>query len=312
MSATDDVERMLTLVPWLLERQDIHLAEVADAFGVDVATIRSHLEHLDFCGLPGYGGGDLFDVTIVEDHVQVRMADELKRPMRPRPAQALRLVLTLDAVADALGDEVPALHSAMGKVRRALGISAQAADVVESAGPGSLRRARAAIADGRQVRLRYQGRADQAPTERLVDPWVLHVADDSWYLQGWDHRAGAPRAFRFDRLVELEVTATPATVAAPKVVEPPRYVPGPGDMHVVLEVTPWGRWLEDALDVDAVDPVEDGETGRVRLRFRTDAPHWIARLVVMAAGEAQVVEPAGLRDLVARRAQEALRHYQAV
>ena len=97
MSATDDVARMLTLVPWLLERPGASLAETAAAFGVDERTVRRDLlDHLDFCGLPGLGGGDLFTVDLSGDRIVVSMADELQRPVRPTPAEALQLVLGLN------------------------------------------------------------------------------------------------------------------------------------------------------------------------------------------------------------------------
>jgi hypothetical protein len=131
VSAAGDVARMLTLVPWLLERPGASLTETAEQFGVDERTIRRDLGHLDFCGLPGLGGGDLFEVELVGDRIVVRMADELRRPLRPTPREALRLVLTVDAVAEALGDELPALRSAVAKVRDALGIPEVVADVLE-------------------------------------------------------------------------------------------------------------------------------------------------------------------------------------
>jgi len=296
VSATADVARMLTLVPWLLERPGASIDEIAETFAVDPATIRADLGHLDFCGLPGLGGGDLFEVTTVSDRVVVRMADELKRPLRPTAGEALRLVLTVDAVAEVLGDELPALRSAIGKVRAAVGLPEQAADVLGTDGPASLASLRDAIGTRRQVWLRYQGRTDPAPTERRVDPWGLHVVDGTWYLQGHDHGADDRRSFRLDRVVEFEVTDEPALIPRPSNLDAPRYVPGPDDTVVVLEVDARGRWLEDAVTVDEVSPMD---AGGARLTFRTDAPAWVARLVLMAAGDARVIAPVELQEQVA-------------
>lgn len=306
MSATADVARMLTLVPWLLERPGASVTEIAEAFGVDGATIRADLGHLDFCGLPGLGGGDLFEVTTVGDRVVVRMADELKRPLRPTADEALRLVLTLDAVAEVLGDELPALRSGVAKVRSVVGLPEQAADVLGAEGPAPLAALRDAVASRRQVWLRYQGRTDQAPTERRLDPWELHVVDGTWYLQGYDHGAGGRRVFRLDRVVECEVTQEPARTPRPATLDPPRYVPGPEDVTVVLEVSAPGRWLQDALVVDESSPLDDGGQ---RLTFRTDALEWVARLVLMAGGEARVIEPASLRRRVLDLATRARERY---
>ncbi|MFP4635116.1 MAG: helix-turn-helix transcriptional regulator [Nitriliruptoraceae bacterium] len=306
MSAPDDVARMLTMVPWLLQRPGASLTEIAEAFGVDERTVRGDLDHLDFCGLPGLGGGDLFEVMTVGDRVVLRMAEELARPMRPTASEAMRLVLTVDAVADLLDDELPALRSALDKVRAALGIPQSAADVVGPSGPATLSRLRDAVRDRRRVQLTYQGRADTAPQQREVDPWALHVVDGSWYLQGHDHGAGARRVFRLDRIGSVTTTDQPVTVEAPAQLEPPRYVPEDDHLAVVLEVGARGRWINDALSVDEVEELDDGGA---RLRLRTDAPGWLARLVVMAAGEARVVEPTQLREQVATIAAAALERY---
>lgn len=297
MSATTDVARMLTLVPWLLERPGATLDEAADAFGVGPEVIRRDLGHLDFCGLPGLGGGDLFDVSLVGDRIVVSMADELRRPLRPTPHEALRLVLTVDAVADALGGDLPALRSAVDKVRRSLGIPEDVADVLEDASPPTLDDLREALREQRRVRLAYQGRNDDHPVDRDVDPWALHVQDGVWYLQGHDHGADGGRTFRLDRIAAVAVLDEPQQVPAPEHLPPPGYAPGAGDLEVVIDLAPSARWLEAAL---VVDEVEEDEAGGARIRLRTEAPRWVARLVLMAGGGATVIAP----DEVARQVRD--------
>ncbi|GGI04687.1 helix-turn-helix transcriptional regulator [Egicoccus halophilus] len=306
MAAVGDVARMLTLVPWLLERPGASVAETAEAFGVSEATIRRDLGHLDFCGLPGLGGGDLFEVDLVGDRVVVQMADELRRPLRPTPREALRLVLTLDAVTEALAEELPALRTAVDKVRGALGIPETVADVVDPGASALVPRLRRAIAAERQVRVRYQGRADDVPQWRTVDPWALQVVDGIWYLRGHDADVGAPRTFRLDRVAELEPTDEPRRQPAPEQLPPPAYAPGPDDLEVVIELAPGGRWVIDALTVDELEEQPDGT---VRVRLRTDAPGWLARVVLTAGGAARVVAPEELRRRVRDLATRALHRY---
>ncbi|TVP71389.1 MAG: WYL domain-containing protein [Nitriliruptor sp.] len=303
MSAAADVARMLTMVPWLLERPGASLAEIAEAFGVSESRVRADLGHLDFCGLPGLGGGDLFEVGIVGDRVLLRMADELKRPLRPTPREALRLVVTVDAVAEALGEELPTLRSAVDRIRAALDIPERSADVLEPDGVRTLPLLRRAVREHRQVVLEYQGRADATPAPRVVDPWALHVLDGTWYLQGHDHGVGDRRVFRLDRVAAARLTDTEATVSAPSHLDPPRYVPGPDDVAVVLTLSPRGRWVQDAVTADEVVEQPDGGA---TLHLRTDALGFVAQLVLMAAGEAVVEEPGELRELVRQRAEQAL------
>lgn len=306
MSATDDVARMLTLVPWLLERPGASLQETADWFGVSPAVIRRDLSHLDFCGLPGLGGGDLFDVTLVEDRIVVTMADELRRPLRPTPAEALRLVLTAGAAEAVLADEVPALRSAIDKVRDALGIPASAVEIIAPTGPRTVGQVRDAIRRHRRLRLQYQGRADDAPTTRDVDPWAVQVVAGAWYLQGYDHGVGDLRTFRLDRVAACEILDVPVEAAVPEDLPPPRYVPGPDDVEVVLETSAAGRWVADAVDAEQQEELDGGG---LRLRLRTDAPSWVAGLVLMAGGHARVVSPSELAECAVDGARAALQRY---
>ena len=307
MSATADVARMLTLVPWLIERPGASIEEISSTFGVTATTIRRDLEQLDFCGLPGLGGGDLFDVSLVGDRVVVSMADELRRPLKPTPSEALRLVLTVDAVTEVLGDELPALRSAIAKVRRALGVPEEIADVLEAGGGTTVGLARRAVFDRRRVRLAYQGRTDAAPSEREIDPWALHVVDGVWYLQGHDHSVDDRRTFRLDRVAAFELLDVDVEGPAPDELPAPRYVAGAEDLEVLLEVSPQGRWLMDALQVDSV---EERSSGGARIRLRTDAPQWLAGTLLMAGTDVEVIEPEELAGAVEQRAREAVERYR--
>jgi predicted DNA-binding transcriptional regulator YafY len=297
-----DVVRMLTLVPWLLERPGTSLAATAAAFATDEATIRAELEHLDFCGLPGLGGGALFDVTIVGDRVSVRMADELRYPMRPTPHEALRLLLIATAAERVAGSEVPALRSAITKLHRALGVTPGAVTVLDAEPDGAVLTARRAIADRVRVRFSYRGRADTAPVTRTVEPWAIELSEGAWYLHGHDEGAGAGRVFRLDRATELVATDEPSTAEVPGSLPHPTYEPADDDLEVELRLAPSALWLLDAVLVDGTE--EDGDALHVRLR--TGSPEWLARLVLMTAGGAEVLEPPELRERVRSRAQDAL------
>ncbi|MBW3562974.1 MAG: hypothetical protein KY437_10815, partial [Actinobacteria bacterium] len=124
MSAADTVARMLALVPWLLERPGASVREAAEAFGVPPRTLLEDLDTIGYCGLPGLGGGDLFEIDLYRDRIVVRMAHDLDEPLRPTPREALRLVLAGEAVAAAMPEDVPALRSALDAIRSSAGIPA--------------------------------------------------------------------------------------------------------------------------------------------------------------------------------------------
>lgn len=303
MSATDAVGRLLVLVPWLLERPGAHLDEAAAAVGSDRATVLDDLSLLNFCGLPGRLGGDLFEVELVGDRILLQLAPAFDRPLRPSPDEALRLVLSLDHVAAVLGDELPGLDAALAAVREAAGVPAgvRAAPEPATIHLGTLRRA---VAEERQVDIAYRGRADATARGRRVDPWELLLHHGTWYLHARDHDADDLRTFRLDRIEEATATDDSVEVPRPPGALPsPAFQSGPEDVTVELEVRPGGHWVLDLLDAASVEHDADGAA---RVTVATDAPRWIVSLVLAARGEVVVHEPPAVREAVLRAAREGL------
>ena len=297
-----DVMRMLTLVPWLIGRPGASLSETAATFATDEATLRAELEHLDFCGLPGLGGGALFDVTISGDAVTVRMADELRYPMRPTPGEALRLLLIATAAQRVVGEEVPELRSALEKLHAALGVTPGAVEVLDAEPDGVVLVARRAIASRVVTRFSYRGRSDSSASQRRVEPWAVELTEGAWYLHGFDIDAQAGRVFRLDRAAGLELTDEPCTQAVPDVLPVPVYIPAEDDISVTLLLEPSAEWLLDAVQADRTSVTDHG----LRVDLSTGSPEWLTRLILMAAGGAVVLEPEDLRQRVRSRAEAAL------
>lgn len=295
MSATDAVRRLLVLVPWLLERPGAHVDEAAAAVGSDRATVLADLSLLDFCGLPGRLGGDLFETELVGERIVLRLAPAFERPMRPTQAEALRLVLSLDSVAAVLGDELPGLPAAVDALRAAAGVP-DGVRVLDGAAGEHLAVVRAGLDRGVALDLVYEGRADSHPRTRRVDPWELVLHRGEWYLHAHDRGAGARRTFRLDRATAVTPTTEPVATPRPDGPLPtPRYTPGPDDVEVELLVGPRGAWVLDALAPDEVQPADGGA---VRAVVRTDVPSWIVRLVLAARGDVVVTSPEAVRRAV--------------
>lgn len=309
MTRAPDVIRMLTLVPWLLQRPGATVGEIAAAFATDEDDVRRELEHLDYCGLPGLRGGDLIEVSMLGDSVVIRMADELRLPMRTTPAETMRLLLAASLAERLLGPAAEPLRRAVAKLRTALGVPDDAVVVVEPAEGDVVAVLRDALAGGRAVRFAYRGRRDPAPAVRRVDPWALELLDGAWYLHGHDHDAGGSRIFRLDRAAEAVVEADAIRVPAPEHLESPRYEPAPGDPEVDLRLGPGATWLLDAVTTEPGAILPDAGDRSVRLRVAS--PEWLVRLVLMAGGRAEVRGPDEVRRRVRERAQEGLRRLGA-
>ncbi len=299
------LERILTMVPWLLDNPGVGVDEVEERFGVSRDELADDLDILGYCGLPGYGGGDLIEASLVGDRVTVRMADFFARPLRLSVREAVALLLAGRAVAsvEPLG-ESDALRRAVAKLEQAMGgQTARVALDLRAPGDELLPALRAAVADGDVVRLVYRSASAQT-TERDVEPWALVGRGGAWYLQGWCRQATAPRDFRLDRIRELRPTGERVAVT-PRPAVPPVYVPGPDDTVVEIDLAPGAEWVAEEAVVDDVRTVD----GARRVRLRASSLEWVARLVVQLGGSATVVGPQALRDRVRALAAATLAGY---
>src|SRR3546814_7309471 len=113
----------------------------------------------------------------------------------------------------------------------ARGASAAPADVIVAPGPvdGVRDVVDDALRRGVAVSFTYKA-PDAAATTRTVDPVKVHIANGSWYLQGWCHLREAMRTFHLERVSDLTLTDIPIAHGAEPV--PDLFQPGENDVVV--------------------------------------------------------------------------------
>ncbi len=315
--STDQLPRLLSLVPYLLTRPGARLSEVARTFGVAEEQVLRDLELVYMCGLPGYFPGDLIEVDITASgRITLSNADPIGRPLRLSPDEALPLIVGLRMLADLPGlYDRAAVDSALAKLESAAGAAATSSTAVsvevEPAGgdPLVLETVEQALREGRRLHLSYYVPARDETTERDVDPMRLNVVDGWSYLQGWCHRAVAVRLFRIDRITQvriLDLPSDPPPEAQPRDLDAGLFQPGADDIHVVLEVTPAGRWVAEYYPCESVEPLAGGYT---RLVIRTPDTRWLRRLALRLGTTGRIVSPVELAAQVKDDAGAALASY---
>jgi predicted DNA-binding transcriptional regulator YafY len=313
---TDRMTRLLALIPYLTAREDgVSLLEAARDFGVTERQLRSDLELLWMCGLPGHGPGDLIDLSFEGDRVRVTFTAGMVRPLRLTTDEAVALVVALRTLLELPGlAEREAVSRALAKVSAAAGHAADRVTPV-AVSVDAREEALAVVRDGlerkRALHLTYYVPTRDERTERTVDPMRLLLVDGKWYLEAWCRRAEGVRLFRLDRVddvVVLEERAAPPPQAHERDVHNGVYQPDPSSPAVRLRLSRSARWVADYYPVDSTAPVDD-PPGGLAVTVRTEDLAWARRLVASLGGEALVDEPAGLAARVAADARAALDRY---
>ncbi|MDQ3904105.1 MAG: YafY family transcriptional regulator [Actinomycetota bacterium] len=304
--------RLLALVPYLLVRPGVPIEEVAADFSITVRQLRRDLELLWMCGLPGYGPGDLIDLSFEGDTVTVTFDAGIRRPLRLSRAEATALVVALRALAD-----TPGLADT-GSVRRALAKIEAAAGQTDGVVLGLATREEAALTTVRDaldhrcaLRIRYYTPSRDTISERIVDPMRLLLVEGRSYLEAWCRVAEEVRLFRLDRIehvTTLDQPAQPPPHARPADVSAGLFRPRPDQRTAVLTLAPDARWVAEYYPVDELI---EGEGGTATVRMRYAETDWMVRLVLGLGADVIVRDPPELAEAVTQRALEALQRSSA-
>lgn len=291
--------RILLMLPYAIQNPGVSVGELSQRFGVPKREVIDDLNLVFLCGLPGYGPGDLIDVSIDEDRIYVDMADYFSAPLRLTPGEALSLYAGGIALAELPDlENADSLRSALEKLGKALGVDGEAGGIgvrFEPAPAVHLMTLRDALAGKCRVKIEYLSATRGELTERAVDPWGLIAALGRWYLVAWDRLTDEERMFRLDRMKSASITDEEAEV--PEDFDPERYkgaFTGEGTAHTTLEISPAAaRWFEDYYPVESTEELPDGWR---RVTMVSSGERWIATLMLQLGSDCRNPRPAELDD----------------
>jgi proteasome accessory factor C len=320
-TSSDRLQRLLALVPYVISRKVVGLSETAAAFGVSERELVDDLNMLWCVELRAPDPYCPIDLSYEGGEIVVSQAESMDRPLRLGVDEASALLVALRMLAEvgqaasvpglaegsALSRTIAKLEAAAGE---AAAPSAQVAVQVDRHAERSVAaQLREALAAGRRVHLSYYVPGRDEATERDVDPMRLLVVEGRTYLEGWCRRAEAVRLFRLDRVLGVKVLAVAAEVpreAEPVDLDNGLFRPSPTDLRVVIELSPYGRWVAEYYPCEEV--TELGE-GRLRVILRTPDSEWVRRLALRLGEDGRIVGPAEVIADVRREASAALAQY---
>lgn len=306
--AGDRLRRLLAIVPWLLSEGGATIAEIAERFGVDETRVARDLSLAGMCGVAPFTPDELVDIVVMEDGtVEAQPGKFFARPLRLTATEGFTLLAagrTLLAVPGV--DQAGALARALEKLAAALG---GAGIDVELEEPEHLQTLRAAADEGRQVEIEYYTASRDEVTTRAVDPLTVFAAEGHWHLIAHCHLVAGERDFRVDRIRGLTPTGERFDPRPPETdpTSPVAFRPGADAEAVTLLVPAAARWVAESYPTRSVEEEPDG---RLRVELAVSGRAWLERLLLRVGPDAEVIEPAELRDAGAQAAARVLARYR--
>ena len=314
LMATDRAALILQLVPYLIGKGEVSLAEAAAEFDVTEQQMRAMVEKLTVIGLPGEGGfwqmaNDLFDIDwdLLDEHGIVSITNTVGLERTPRltarEAAALLAGLQLAASLPGVGDS-GVVQGLLAKLAR--GASSAPPEVIVA--PERVDDVRVAVAEALRagVAVSFTYKAPDAPvTTRTVDPVKVHIASGQWYLQGWCHLRQAMRTFHLDRVSDVRLTDIAITHGGERV--PELFEPSESDAVVELVIRAGILpLLADYLHRASVSGEGELRTAQIRVADERS----LKRLAARHSGDVEVRAPETARRAVAWWAEAGLAQYR--
>lgn len=280
------LSRLLAMLPWVVANPGSTVPDLQERFGYERrADLIRDLQLVFVCGLPGYGPGDLIDLTIDDDEVYIDLADYFSRPVRLTAPEALMLLATGSALISS-GTAPPALETAVAKLRSLVAAEDGVLDIELDPEPGPTAVLREAVAEHRAVEITHTSLASGRTTQRVIEPWAVFTTLGNWYVTGHCRMADSERVFRIDRIREAIATDEhfePPPTAPEPVVE---YTPGPDDKTARIHLSASASWVAEYYPVSVVS---GGDDGSMVVDFSASDPAVAARLLLRLGDTARLV-----------------------
>jgi predicted DNA-binding transcriptional regulator YafY len=293
--------RLIELIAWLSQRDSegpVTYARAAARLGVSADTIRTDLEVLfrmtdDF--RPWLAS---LSVGLEATGFTIRSMGHYRRPFRLSPDEVLALAIGLAgmprgaAIAERFLRTLSADHRPR-EVERQFVLGPAPSPHVEQV----LAAARRARDEHRKLDVVYCGSSGE-PGRRTIDPYQVATAGGAWYVKAWCETCNGWRLFRAERFLEitpLEARFEPRDDVRPLERAEHLFQADEAIAARVVFSARIARWLRERYPSGRALP-----DGRYEVTFPVADPNWFVREMLQYGAEAEVVEPASLREAVRR------------
>jgi proteasome accessory factor C len=289
------------MLPWLMERRQASLAEMAERFEISETELVRDLEQAAMCGLPPFLD-EVVDLYIDDDGIaHVGVPRFFTKPLRLTAVEGFAL-LAAGQVAMSLPGADPSgpLGRALAKLEAVLGNDSMVLDLAQPPATADL-----IDAASRSVRvaISYWSVSSDETTQRVITPRAVFADRGRWYVVADDDRSGEERIFRIDRIDHWTLTDES---------DPPRLVEVPTgdawfddapDLPVVrVRVGPAGHWLVERFPTRSV--THDGDDVIVEMVVANE--RWLEQVLLRLGPHAKVLSPDAWKDMAAQAAAELL------
>ena len=201
-----------------------------------------------------------------------------------------------------------ALARGLAKLARALGEDDTSGVKIELDKPDLVDRLAAAAAAHEQLAIEYVAADRDESTRRRIVPRQVFTDRGEWYVSADDDRSGQVRTFRVDRITELAPTGETVAPSDTPLPAPGAWFDDASVRRAVLRLSPAAHWVIERFPIDSRE--EPDAAGWTQVTLPVASEQWLVKTMLRLGPEAELVEPADLRDVVTAAAERVLVRYR--
>lgn len=312
-SAVDRVRGLLIMLPWLMQRETVRIADMAAQFDISEADLIEDLNLASMCGTPPYTPFDLADLWLDDEFIHVGPNKKFDERLRLRAPEAFTLCVLASAAADIPGfTQGEHLTSALNKLQVVLGKNIVDVEVET---PPFLEQVTHAATSGERLDIVYWTPSRNEESERTLVVRSVFSDKGNWYISADDSASGQRRHFRVDRIRGVTPTGTFASVDREPVEIPQWFAEasqptGTSALTVVTaHVQAGAAWLVETYPCTVRKENSDGS---FEVEIVVSSEHWLSRLLLRAGNDVTITSPQQFTGLAHTAAQRVLARYEPI
>lgn len=307
-SAAQRIAGLLEMVPWLMMRDSVPVADMARQFGISEDDLIADIEMAAMCGMPPYSPWELTEMWIEDGIIHTGPNKHLERRLKLSKQEAFGLALLARAAR-----ELPsfrsnaALKRALAKIE-ALNPADEELVEVDTDEVPLLEELTEAARSGERLMITHWKPQSNTESDRAITVRSIFTDRGKWYITADDSKSGEVRHFRVDRIRRIEHTGEFVTPFVGAVEVPSWFADGGTGTAVTIDLAPEARWVAETYPCRTIEEIDGG---RLRITMVATSEHWLGRLLLRTGRTATVVSPPEFVDLAERTASAVLALYRA-
>jgi proteasome accessory factor C len=299
-TAAERALRTMDLIPYILENPGVSLSLLAKRLSTTEKQIRSDLELIFMCGLPGYTPYELIEIVLEDDEVTVIDPQVLNKPRKFSKSELVIITLGLKILSE-LGtiDQVMKgkIQNLLKKISNKTSLDAIAVSA-ENSPSKHYTTIKESILRRQVLEIEYASVTKDDLSIRRIQPLSIFLTNGNTYLSALDIEKKAERTFRVDAIISCEAKQGEYITEALENREPEL---------VRIKVAKRNQLFIERNSSIIKEVVSEGN--HLLVEVSTTNPEWLVRTVLSSSADLKIVSPLTLKRDVAQRARETMALY---